>query len=122
MQKTNRLIESLFTHFPTSYSKTGKKKQQQKKRATCFATLLQNELISKVACFTTHKTNLVTLFVARQVRTWVVTRVTSLSQLVLQHYVAKQVARFFCPLYRAIFVYEALSSISFGTAEIHRGN
>ena len=29
---------------------------------------------------------------------------------------------FFCPFYRAIFAYEALSSISFGTAEIHRGN
>ena len=54
---------------------------------------------------------------------WVVKRAASLSQLVLQHYVAKQVARlhvFFCPFYRAIFAYEALSSISFGTAEIHK--
>ena len=32
--------------------------KQAKKRANCFATLLQNDLNSDVACFTTHEANL----------------------------------------------------------------
>ena len=46
-------------------------KQETKKHATCFATLLQNELNSDVARFTTNKKNLATLFIARQFRTWI---------------------------------------------------
>ena len=50
-----------------------------KKRATCLAILLQNELNSNVARFTTQETkNLATLFVAKQVGTWVITRAISL--------------------------------------------
>ena len=79
--------------------------QKKKKRVTCFAKLLQNDLISNVACFTTHKTNLATLFVARQLRTWVVKRATSLSQLVLQHYVAKQVERFSLARFTDLFLH-----------------
>ena len=45
------------------------RKNGQKKRATCFATLLKNELNSDVARFTTHVQtfSVTTLFVARQV-------------------------------------------------------
>ena len=55
-------------------------KTVNKKRATCLATLLQNELNSNVARFTTHekKTLRPLIFVARQVGTWVVKRTTSL--------------------------------------------
>ena len=64
-----------------------------KKRATCFATLLQNELNGDVARFTPcEKKNLATLFVARQVRTWVLKHATSLFNTFCSN-VAKQVAR-----------------------------
>ena len=47
-------------------------KTGNKKRATCFATLLQSELNSHVASFTKHeKKNFARFFVTRQVRTWV---------------------------------------------------
>ena len=52
-----------------SDGKTGNKK----KCTTCFATLLQTELNSDVACFTKHeKKNFARFFVTRQVRMWVV--------------------------------------------------
>ena len=60
-----------FQIFYLGYGKTG-----NKERATCFATLLQNELNSNFVLQPT-KNNLATLFVARQVRTWVVRRATS---------------------------------------------
>ena len=47
-----------------------------KKHATCFAALLQNELNSNAVRFTTQEKNLATLFDAGQVRMWVVKRAT----------------------------------------------
>ena len=71
-------------------------KTLQQKRVTCFATLLQNERKSDVARFTTHekKKNLSSLLVARQVRTLVVKRATSLFNSFCNNG-AKQVARFY---------------------------
>ena len=65
-----------------AHSKTGNKKQ--------------NELNSDVARFTTHE-NLAIVFLARQGRTWVVKRATSLFNLVCSNF-AKQVARFLLPV------------------------
>ena len=59
---------------------------------------MQNELNSDVARFTTQENNLATVFLARQGRTWVVKRATSLFNLVCSN-VAKQVALFYCPFY-----------------------
>ena len=73
-----------------SYGNSG-----NKKRATWFA---KNELKSDVARFTTHEKNLATLFVARQVRTWVEKRATSLYNS-FGNNIARQVAPFCCPFY-----------------------
>ena len=65
-----------------------------KHRATCFATLLRNELNSDVTRFTTHvETHLVTNEVSN-VFAWVVKRATSLFNSFCSN-VAKQVACFF---------------------------
>ena len=53
--------------FYKMYGKTG-----NKKLATCFATLLQNELNSDVARKTTHEKKPCNLIFATQVQTWVV--------------------------------------------------
>ena len=58
---------------------------------------MQNELKSDVARFTTHENNLATVFLARQGRTWVVKRATSLFSLFCSN-VAKLVARFLLPV------------------------
>ena len=58
---------------------------------------MQNELNSDVARFTTQENNLATVFLARQGRTWVVKRATSLFNLVCSN-VAKQVALFLLPV------------------------
>ena len=68
-------------------------KQETKKHATCFATLLQNELNSDVARFTTNKKNLATLFTARQFRTWIEKRT------ILLFNVAQQVHVLCCSFY-----------------------
>ena len=47
----------------------GTRKTGNKKLATCFATLLQNELNNDFARFTTHEKNLATSLSARQIRT-----------------------------------------------------
>ena len=66
-------------------------KQATKKRATCFATLLENLLYSDVARFTTH---VQTCFAATK------GCATSLFKSFCSN-TAKQVARFCCPIYRA---------------------
>ena len=63
----------LLTATEKSYGSLSSKdtvKRATKKAATCFATLLQNELNSDVARLPTKNT-LATLFVPRKVRTWV---------------------------------------------------
>ena len=47
----------------------GTRKTGNEKLATCFATLLQNELNNDFARFTTHEKNLATSLSARQIRT-----------------------------------------------------
>ena len=59
----------------TGYLRHGK--TGNKKRAICFATWLQNELNSVLLVLPPTKTNLASLFLARQGRTWVVKRATS---------------------------------------------
>ena len=71
------------------------------KRATCFATLRQNELNNDVARFTTRIKP-----VLQQIRLlaglmWVVKRATSLFNSFCSN-VAKQVARFCCPFFRTL--------------------
>ena len=66
-------------------------KRRNKKRATCFATFLQNELNSDVARYTTHIKP-----VLQQIR--VVKRATSLFNSFCSN-VAKQVARFLFPVF-----------------------
>ena len=66
----------------------GQQKTGNKKRATCHATLLQNELNSDVARFSTH--------IIKSVLTRVVKRATSLfNSGVLQQQVARFVIRFY---------------------------
>ena len=82
-----------------SYSKTG-----NKTRATCFATLLQNESYSDVACFTTHvQTCLATTIKCCKVfffRGWVI-HATSLFNSFCNH-VAKQIARLLMAFYPSL--------------------
>ena len=51
-----------------SKGKVKRATNRNKKLAICFKTLLQNELNSDVARFTTHEKNLATLLATRQVR------------------------------------------------------
>ena len=91
------LITYSFNDVLIGYLKNGK--TGNKKRAICFTTWLQNELNSDVARFTTYenKPYITTLFLAKQGRTWVLKRATSLLNLVCSN-VAKQVARFLLPV------------------------
>ena len=74
-------------------------KRATKKRATCFATLLQNELNNDVAGFTTDfRTCLPTNEVSRFFFTWVRKRATWLFKLVLQQ-CCKTTCTFFCCLF-----------------------
>ena len=79
----------------------GPVKWTTKKQANFPETLLQNELNSDVARFTTHIKP-----VLQQIRllTWLVKRPTSLFNSFCRN-VAKQVARFCCPLYRSFSVH-----------------
>ena len=67
------------------------RKTGNKNRATCFATLLQNEVKKR------RKTTLATSFVERQVCTWVVKRASLLFNSFCSN-VAKQVSRFLLPV------------------------
>ena len=78
-----------------SYGKTG-----NEKRATCFATLLQNKLDSHVERFTTHESNLSCN------KIWVLEHATSLLNSFCTN-VAKQAARLCCPFYRTFKRWES---------------
>jgi len=74
------------------------RKNGQQKTATCFATLLQNELNSDVAHFTTHIKPFLQQIRLLKGLMWVVKRATSLFNSFCSN-VARQVARFLLPVF-----------------------
>ena len=73
-------------------------KTGNKKRATCLATLLQNELNSDVARFTEHIKPVNKLICCKTDLMWLVKRATSLFKLFYSN-VARQVAHFLLPFF-----------------------
>ena len=103
------LITYAFNDVLIGYLRYGKTANKKRK---IFATWLQKELNSDVARFTTYENNLTTLFLAKQGRTWVLKRATSLLNLVCSN-VAKQVARFFIARFTAALVLFCIFSLVF---------
>ena len=79
------------------YGKTG-----NKKRATCFATLLRNELNSDVTRFTTLIKPVNNLICCKTGFIWVVKRATSLFNWFCSN-VTKQVGRFLLPVFPYLY-------------------